>query len=116
VLVFSQKADENVANVIKAVDQVQKNNAKLGTVLVGVSGVEAADLEKLQDTHKLTTPLTIAVDKNGPKAYKLNEEAAVTVLVYKKGGGIHRNFAFKDTKAAGEKAKEIATAAEEALK
>jgi len=113
---FSQKADENVANVLKAVDQVQKNNAKLGTVMVGVSGVEAADLEKLQDTHKLTTPLTIAVDKDGPKNWKLNKEAAVTVIVYKRGGAVHRNFAFKDTKAAAEKAKEIATAAEEALK
>ena len=115
-LVFSQKADDNVASVIKAVDQVQKNNAKLGTVLVGVSGVEAADLTKLQDTHKLTTPLTIAVNKDGPKAYKLNKEAAVTVLVYKRGGGIHRNFAFKDTKGAAEKAKDIAAATEEALK
>jgi len=116
VLVFSQKADENVANLIKAVDSVQKNNSKLGTVLVGVSGVEAADLEKLQDTHKLTTPLTIAVNKDGPKAYKLNQDAAVTVLVYKKGGAIHRNFAFKDTKAAAAQAKEIAAATEEALK
>jgi len=116
VVIFSQKADENIANLVKAVDQVQKNNSKLGTVLVGVSGVEAPDLEKLQDTHKLTTPLTIAVNKDGPPAWKLNKEAAVTVLVYKKGGNIHRNFAFRDTKGAAEKAKEIATATEEALK
>jgi len=116
VLIFSQKADENIANLVKAVDQVQKSNSKLGTVLVGVSGVEAPDLEKLQDTHKLTTPLTIAVNKDGPPAYKLNKEAAVTILVYKRGGSIHRNFAFRDTKGAAEKAKEIAAAAEEALK
>jgi len=116
VLVFSQKADENIATLIKAVDSVQKNNAKLGTVLVGVGGVEAADLEKIQDTHKLTTPLTIAVDKDGPKAYKLNPDAAVTVLVYKKGGSIHKNFAFANTKSAAAKASEIAAAAEEALK
>src|SRR5262245_57667898 len=31
VLIFSQKADENVAKLVKAVDAVQKNNAKLGT-------------------------------------------------------------------------------------
>lgn len=114
-VIFSQKADENIATVVKAVDQVQKNHEKLGTVLVGVSGVEAADLEKLQDTHKLTTPLTIAVDKDGPKNYKLNPEAAVTVVVYKKGGAIAKNFAFKDTKAAAAKAKDIAQAAEEAV-
>jgi hypothetical protein len=116
VLMFTQKADENVATLVKAVDEVQKNNAKLGTVLVGVSGVAAADLEKLQTTHKLTTPLTVAEDKDGPEKYKLNKDAAVTVLVYKQGGEISKSFAFKDTKAAADKAKDIATAAVEAVK
>jgi len=114
-LIFSQKADENIATVVKAVDSVQKNHSQLGTVLVGVGGVEPADLEKLQDTHKLTTPLTIAVDKDGPKAYKLNKDAAVTVLVYKKGGAIHANFAYSDTKELAAKAADIAKAAEEAV-
>ena len=112
VLIFTQKADENLATLVKAVDAVQKNNKNLGTVVVGVGGVTDADFEKLQDTHKLTTPLTVAVDKDGPDAYKLNKDAAVTVLVYKKGGEIAKNFAFKDTKAAADKAKDIATAAE----
>lgn len=115
-LIFSQKVDDNLASLVKAVDEVQKNNAKLGTVMVGISGVEAADLEKLQDTHKLTTPLTVAKDKDGPEKYSLNKEAAVTVIVYKKGGAVSKNFAFKDTKSAMEKAKEIAEAANEALK
>jgi hypothetical protein len=114
VVVFSQKADENIATLVKALDQVQKTNKEMGTVLVGVSGVEAADLEKLQDTHKLTTPLTIAKDKDGPKSYKLNKDAAVTVLVYKRGGAIHANFAFTDSKSAAAKAGKIAQAAEEA--
>jgi hypothetical protein len=116
VIIFTQKADENLASLVKAVDEVQKNNDKLGTVVVGVSGVEAADFEKLQNTHKLTTPLTIAKDADGPSKYKLNKEAAVTVVVYKKGGGVHKNFAFKDTKSALEKAKEVAEATSEALK
>jgi hypothetical protein len=116
VLIFSTKADENLASLVKAVDEIQKSNEKLGTVVVGVSGVEASDLEKLQETHKLTTPLTIAEDKDGPKAYKLNKEAAVTVLVYQKGGKIAKNFAFADSKAAAAKAKEIAEAAADAVK
>src|SRR3954447_26248803 len=102
-----------MAKVVKAIDAVQKNNAKLGTVLVGVSGVEAADLEKLQGTHKLTTPLTIAVNKDGPKAWKLNKDAAVTVVVYKKGGTIQQSFGFRDTKAAAARVKEITAATEE---
>ena len=81
VLIFSQKADENLAGLVKAIDEIQKNNSKLGTVVVGVSGVEAADFEKLQSTHKLTTPLTIALDKDGPEKYKLNKDAAVTVVI-----------------------------------
>jgi hypothetical protein len=116
VVIFTQKADDNLASLVKAVDAVQKNNEKLGTFVVGVSGVEEADLEKLQNTHKLTTPLTVAKDKDGPSKYTLNKEAAVTVVVYKKGGAVHKNFAFKDSKSAAEKAKDIATAAEEALK
>jgi hypothetical protein len=116
VMIFTQKADDDLVTVVKAVDEVQKNNDKLGTVVVGVSGVEGTDFEKIQNTHKLTTPLTVAVDKDGPSKYELNKDAAVTVLVYKKGGAITKSFAFKSTKQAAEKAKDIATAAEEALK
>jgi hypothetical protein len=115
VLIFTQKADDNLAKLVKAVDQVQKSNDKLGTVVVGVGGVEEADFQKLQETHKLTTALTVAVDKDGPGKYKLNKEAAVTVLVYKKGGAISKNFAFADTKSAAAKAEEIAKAAKEVV-
>ena len=116
VLIFTQKADDNLVTVVKAVDAVQKNNEKLGTVVVGVSGVAAADFEKIQTTHKLTTPLTVAEDKDGPGKYDLNKDAVVTVLVYKKGGKVSQNFAFKTTKEAADKAKEIAEAAEKAVK
>ena len=115
VVIFTRKADDNLASLVKAVDEVQKNNEKLGTFVVGVSGVEETDFEKLQATHKLTTPLTVAEDKDGPPEYNLNKAAAVTVVVYKKGGAVHKNFAFKDTKAAADKAKEIAEAAAETL-
>src|SRR5690349_15569647 len=57
VMIFTQKADDNLVKVVKSVDEVQKNNAKLGTVVVGVSGVEPADFEKIQTENKLTTPL-----------------------------------------------------------
>ena len=116
VLIFTRKADENLAKLVKSVDEVQKSNSKLGTVVVGVGGVEGSDLEKLQNAHKLTTPLTVAEDKEGPAKYELNKEAAITVLVYKKGGEITKKFAFKDTKAAAEKAADIAAAAKDVLK
>jgi len=115
VLIFTQQADSNLAQVIKAIDEVQKADAKLGTCVVGVSGVEAADFEKLQAEHKLTTPLTVAIDKDGPKKYELSKGAGVTVLVYKAGGVVSKNFAFKDTKEAAQKSAEIAKAAKEVL-
>jgi hypothetical protein len=115
VVIFTQKADDNLAGLVKAVDEVQKNNEKLGTFVVGISGVEEADFEKLQTTHKLTTPLTVSVAKDGPSRYNLNKEAAVTVVVYK-GNKVVKNFAFKDTKSAAEKAKAIAETAGDALK
>ena len=115
-VIFTQKADENLASLVKAVDEVQKSNAKLGTVVVGVSGVEAADLEKIQESHKLTTPLTISVAKDGPPKYTLNKEAAITVVVYKKGGAVAKNFAFKDSKEAAAKAKDVAESIQTALK
>lgn len=105
-----------MAGLVKAIDAIQSKNADLGTVVVGVSGVKPADFEKLQTTHKLTTPLTIAEDEDGPEDYKLNKAAAVTVLVYKQGGAIAKSFAFKDTKSAAGKAKEVADAASAALK
>lgn len=116
VMIFTQKADDNLVSVVKAVDGVQKTNEKLGSVVVGVGGVAATDFEKIQTTHKLTTPLTIAEDKDGPAKYELNKDAAVTVLVYKQGGAVSKNFAFKTTKEAAEKASEIAAAATEAVK
>ena len=63
----------------------------------------------------LRSPIT--VDKDGPKGWKLNKEAAVTVTIYRiKGQAVHQNFAFRDTKAAAEKAKDVAASIEEALK
>jgi len=116
VMIFTQKADDNLAKVVKAVDEVQKANEKLGTVVVGISGVQASDMEKLQETHKLTTPLTVAVDKDGPEKYNLSKDSVVTVLVYQKGNKLTKSFTFKDTKAAAAKAKDIAAAAESAVK
>jgi hypothetical protein len=115
-LIFTRNVDDHVAKVVKAVDQVQKKHDKLGTLLVGISEVKAADLEKLQQTHELTTPLTISVDKEGPKAYQLGKEAAMTIVIYKRWGIIHRIFGFAETTAAGAKASDIAAAAEQALK
>ena len=114
-MIFTNKADKNLASLVKAVDGVQKNNKSLGTVVVGISGVQKADLEKLQEKHRLTTPLTIAVSKNGPRAYKINPKAAVTVILYGRGGVKTQTFGFTDTASAAAKSKQIAAAAAKAV-
>jgi len=116
VMIFTSKADEDLAKLVKAIDEVQKNNKDLGTCVVGVSGVKGADLEKLQETHKLTTPLTVAEDKDGPGKWALNKDAAVNVVVYKKGGKVEKTFAFKSTADAAKAAADVATAAQGAVK
>lgn len=119
-VIFSQKVDDDLAGLVKAIDEVQKSNAKLGTVAVGIGGVTPPDLEKLQATHKLTTPLCVMAkdaQKDGPKGYNLSKEAAVTVIVYKKSAVKDaKAFAYSDTKSALAKAKDIADAAQDALK
>ena len=119
VMIFTQKADEDLAKLVKAVDEVQKADSKLGTVVIGISGVTSADFEKLQTTHKLTTPLTVAEDKDGPAKYNLNQKDVVTVLIYKQESGnkkpLSKTFEFKDTKTAAEKASDVAAAAKAAL-
>ena len=116
VMIFTKKADDNFVSLVKAVDEVQKADSKLGTFAVGISGVTESDFEKIQTTHKLTTPLTIAEDKDGPSKYNLSKDSAVTVLVYKKGNKLEKSFSFKDTKEASEKAADVAAAAKDALK
>src|SRR5262249_21844843 len=113
------KADDDLAGLVKAVDEVQKSNSKLGSVVVGIGDVTAADMEKLQETHKLTAPLTVMknkAQKDGPKGYNLSKDAAVTVIVYKKKATRDAKvFAFSDTKSAKEKAKDISAAAKAAV-
>jgi hypothetical protein len=115
VMIFTQKADDNFVSLVKAVDEVQKADSKLGTFAVGISGVTSSDFEKIQTTHKLTTPLTIAEDKDGPSKYNLSKESAITVLVYKKGNKLEKSFTFKSTKEAADKAADVASAAKSAL-
>jgi hypothetical protein len=105
--------DDNLAKVVKAVDEVQKSNAKLGTVVVGVGGVEA-DFEA-PDHHKLTTPLCVAEDKDGPEV-QAEQGSGRHRPRLQAGRRDHKNFAFKDTKSAAEKAGEIAAAAKAVLK
>ena len=99
-LIFSNKADADLASLVKAVDEVAKSNPKLGSVAVGISGVSEDELKKFAQEQKVTaTPLTVAEDKDGPPNYKLSKDAAVTVVIYNTPSKpTVANYAFKSTK------------------
>ena len=115
-LIFSRKADDHLASLVKKIDEVAKADNKLGTAAVAVGGVTEDELKKFNETAKLTTPLSVAVEEAGPANYKLSEDAAVTVVIYQtRDKPTVANFAFATTEEAAEKAQEVADAAKKAL-
>jgi hypothetical protein len=104
-----------LAGLAKAVDAAVKANSgkNLKAFVCGIGGVGEDDLKKIGDVG---FPLTIAAEKDGPGAYKLNGEAAVTVIIYNRGKLITSNFAFRDTKElTKEKIEEIVKSIDKAL-
>lgn len=114
--IFSRKVDDDLATLIKVIDAVQRKNAKLGSVLVGIGSVTEEDMQKFQDAHKVNTPLAVvSTGKDYLARYNLNKKADVTVVIYELGGGVYANFGFTDTKSAAAKANDIVAATVKAL-
>jgi hypothetical protein len=85
-----------LAGLAKAIDASVKSNSSknLRAFVCGVGGVTEDDLKKIGD---VSFPLTIAVEKDGPGAYKLNKEAQVTVLMYNARKLVVFNYATNST-------------------
>lgn len=106
-----------MAGLVKAVDaKVADLKGKgLKAFVCGID-IEADDMKKFAEQTKSKMPYDVAVDHGGPPAYKLNPEAAVTVMVYNKGKKVVANFALKDTKElTSDKVAEIVKSLEKAL-
>lgn len=104
-----------MAGLAKAVDaSVKANSSKnLKAFVCGVGGVTEDDLKKVGE---VSFPLTIAVEKDGPGAYKLNKEAVVTIIIYTPKKLIAYNYACSDTKdLTKEKIEEIVKSIEKAF-
>src|SRR5262249_26690655 len=103
-IVFLQKVDDNVANLVRAVDpKVTGWRAKAGAkAFVRAVGKLGHDVLKPLEKVSANVPLTVAARQRGWQKnldkYKLNDAAAVTVIVYGERSRILANFAFKDTK------------------
>ena len=88
VTIFTKKIDENVASLIKQVDDtVGKNgDAKMAAFVVLLTedaDKAEGDLKKLAESAKIkNTPLTIIEGLVGPPEYKLSADAETTVMMW----------------------------------
>jgi hypothetical protein len=93
-LVFVRKVDDHVVKLVKGLDAAVP---EYGAVVCGVGDVAQKDLKKLEPVAT-NIPLTIASTRKIHAAHlekwKLNPDAAVTVVVY---GAVKANFAFGKT-------------------
>jgi len=98
--VFARKIDANLTSLVKQLnDEVGKNgDKKLSAFVVFLtddSDVLQPDIEKLAEKEKVTNvPLTIGETVAGPPSYKIDKDAEVTVMLWKKTKVVS-NFAVK---------------------
>jgi DNA-binding beta-propeller fold protein YncE len=114
-IIFTQKVDDDVARLVRALNRRvtgwhSREGPKAFVCAVGSLGHDdLKPLEKDSGDVSLTVFATRlpAWQKNLDK-YKLNKDAAVTVIVYGDRGTVTANFAFRETKdLTEEKVKEI---------
>ena len=94
VMVFARKSDKRLADLVKELDKVVAKNQeekKIGAfvALIGDPKEDEAKsaAEKLvKDTEASNIAFVVPKDQpDGPKDYKLDPKAEVTVLIYKQG-------------------------------
>jgi hypothetical protein len=102
-----------LASLVKQIDaELQKNDALRGYVIVLTEDEDetSSKLEELWKSEGLKKlPLTTFGNMAGPKPFKLNKEADVTVHLWNKRK-IKNSFAFKSSDLNDEKVKEVVTA------
>ena len=88
VSIFVRKMDENTAKLVKQIDEIvgkqeEKKMAAFVTVLSDDPDAQEAALKKTAEEQKIAhTPLTVFDNAVGPKSYKIDEKANVTVMMW----------------------------------
>jgi hypothetical protein len=91
VSIFAKNVDDNVAKLTKELDKVvaEHREEKMAGFLVALTDDQdamAPRLEKVAEKHEIKQiPLTTFDGVKGPKGYKLNEAADVTVMMWVEG-------------------------------
>ena len=112
VMIFTRNTDEKVADLVKKLDKAvakhSKAELKAFVNLIGENrdSLEADAKEFAKKNEIKETPVVVPVEfENGPADYGINPEAAVTILIAKKGK-VASNHAFAEAKELDEKALE----------
>jgi hypothetical protein len=98
-IIFVQKFSRPAFKLLKPIDEFAGGKEGLAAQVVWVTGdVEKTEeyLKKAQNSLKMQMPLSVCLDgKDGPMAYGLNDQAAITILVAK-DRKVVANFAYAD--------------------
>ena len=98
-IVFVQKFSRPAFKLLKPIDEFAGGKEGLAAHVVWITDdVEKTEayLKKAQNSLKMQMPLSVCLDgKDGPMAYGLNDQAAITILVAK-DRKVVANFAYAD--------------------
>lgn len=96
-MIFTREINDSLTSLVKKLDaQVAKSDKKMGAFVVLLTDEEDADkkLKALTDKEGIKN-VSLTVDSiAGPPAYKVDKDAAVTVVLYKQQK-VEANHAFK---------------------
>lgn len=102
VSIFVRKMDENTTKLVKEIDAIVAKNvedkkmAAFVTVLSDDPDAQESALKKTAEEQMIKhTPLTVFENAAGPSAYKINEKANVTVMMWVESN-VKVNHAFAD--------------------
>ena len=100
-MVFARDVNGPLSSLLKQFDAAVAKNKdadmrSFAVFLTDDSEATEAKLKRVAEKEKISenVPLTIVEDVSGPPAFKISQEAEVTVLLYTKGKVVS-NFAFK---------------------
>ena len=98
-MVFARTATPDVAKLAKQIDSCCAKNSELASFFVFCSSAEGleAKLKKVAKDASLKTVVLSIDNPAGPKGYKVNKAAAVTVVLYK-NRKVVKNFTFPEGK------------------
>ena len=97
-VVFAREIDGNLTSLVKKIDEATSKNkeAKMGSYVVFCTDSEDMEkkLKSLAEKEKIGKTILMIDNPAGPKSFKLDRDAAVTVMLYRKKT-VAANYAFK---------------------